>query len=84
MELNRQAEALQEEFKNVHKWLEGLKSNGTNAGLLKREIQQMEEEKQQVNAKIARLKKTVENLVCFSVYSFWRVTSYLTRTSFGE
>lgn len=35
---------------------------GTNAGTLKREIQQMEEEKQQVLSKISRLKKKVEGI----------------------
>jgi intraflagellar transport protein 81 len=47
-------------------WLEGIRykpiNTGTNAATLKREIQQMEEEKQQVLSKIARLKKKVEGV----------------------
>ncbi|KAI8916880.1 hypothetical protein BC831DRAFT_485830 [Entophlyctis helioformis] len=62
LDLSQQIEGLQEEFKNAHKWLEGLKQSGNNASNLKREIQQMEEEKQQVFNKVSRLKKKVDGV----------------------
>ncbi|KAL2920089.1 hypothetical protein HK105_200155 [Polyrhizophydium stewartii] len=62
VDLSRQIEAQQEEFKSTHKWLEGLKQSGNNAAALKREIQQMEEEKQQVINKVTRLRKKVEGV----------------------
>ena len=62
MDLSSQIDALQEEFKNAHKWLEGIKISGNNASTLKKEIQQLEEEKQQVLNKVNRLKKSVEGV----------------------
>lgn len=53
---------MQNDFKTRHKALDAMHDSGTNAGTLKREIQQMEEEKQQVQSKIMRLKKKVESV----------------------
>ncbi|KAI8895679.1 hypothetical protein BC833DRAFT_600460 [Globomyces pollinis-pini] len=62
LDLTRQIEALQEEFKNTHKYLDGLKQNGPNATALKREIHQMEEEKQQLYSKVTRIQKKVQGV----------------------
>ncbi|TPX35559.1 hypothetical protein SmJEL517_g02040 [Synchytrium microbalum] len=61
-ELSDELAALQDEFKNVHKQVETLRLNGNTASTLKREIQQMEEEKQQVSVKISRLKQKTEQV----------------------
>jgi intraflagellar transport protein 81 len=63
VELTSQIQILQEEFKTTHKYFDGLKESSSNSGTLKREIQQMEEEKQQVLSKISRLKKKVESFL---------------------
>ncbi|KAI8905563.1 hypothetical protein EDD86DRAFT_211793 [Gorgonomyces haynaldii] len=62
VQLGKEIENMQEQFKQSHKYLESIKDSGLNAGTLKREIQQMEEEKHQVIAKIQRLKKKVEHM----------------------
>lgn len=62
VELKTQLEAQQDQFKQLHKWIEGLKDSGANAATLKREIQQLEEEKQQVNSKLLRIRKKVETV----------------------
>ncbi|KAH6577294.1 hypothetical protein BASA62_000968 [Batrachochytrium salamandrivorans] len=62
MELKMQIETTQEEFKGVHKWLDSLKQSGNNAAILKREIQQMEEERQQVINKVTKLRKNVDGM----------------------
>ncbi|KAJ3091770.1 Intraflagellar transport protein 81 [Quaeritorhiza haematococci] len=61
-DLNRQLAELQEQFINVHKYVDGIRSSGISATSIKREIQQMEEEKQQVLSKISKLKKRVEDI----------------------
>jgi intraflagellar transport protein 81 len=53
---------IQEEFKVTHKYLDGLNQSGPNAGSLKREIQLMEEEKQQILSKIGRIQKRVQSI----------------------
>ncbi|KAJ3417510.1 Intraflagellar transport protein 81 [Chytridiales sp. JEL 0842] len=62
VELNQQVAALQEQFKEMHKYIEGLRQTGGATSTIKREIQQMEEEKQQVLSKIGKIKKKVENM----------------------
>ncbi|KAK6099451.1 hypothetical protein MT418_000866 [Batrachochytrium dendrobatidis] len=62
VDLITQISSAQEEFKSSHKWLDGLKQSGNNAAVIKREIQQMEEEKQQVMSKVAKLQKKVEGV----------------------
>ncbi|KAJ3222648.1 Intraflagellar transport protein 81 [Clydaea vesicula] len=62
LELQGQLQECQENFKNVHKLLDSLKQPGASASSIKREIQQMEEEKQQVLSKIYKLKKKVEQV----------------------
>lgn len=61
-ELLAHVEELQDQFKNSHKLISGLRNNGNTAAVIKREIQQMEEEKQQVNNKISKIKKKVEEV----------------------
>ncbi|KAI9017177.1 hypothetical protein BC832DRAFT_596490 [Gaertneriomyces semiglobifer] len=61
-ELARQVEELQQQFKEVHKTVSAMRSTGNNTAILKREIQQMEDEKQQVLAKISKIKKRVEEI----------------------
>ncbi|KAJ3370708.1 Intraflagellar transport protein 81 [Kappamyces sp. JEL0680] len=58
--LSTEMVAVQEEFKLVHKTYDGLKNSGQNAAVLKREIQMMEEEKQQITAKLAKIQKRVQ------------------------
>jgi len=61
-----QVQLLQDQFKETHKFMENVRQNGNNSAQLKREIQMMEEEKQQVQGKIERLKKKVDTFVrCF-------------------
>jgi intraflagellar transport protein 81 len=67
IELTSQIQVLQEGFKTTHKYFDGLKDSSSNSGTLKREIQQMEEEKQQVLSKISRLKKKVESFQILTV-----------------
>ncbi|KAI8825704.1 uncharacterized protein EV422DRAFT_563535 [Fimicolochytrium jonesii] len=61
-ELLRQVEELQEQFKEVHKTVDGIRGAGTNAATVKKEIQQLEDEKQQVHSKITNLRKRVEDI----------------------
>jgi intraflagellar transport protein 81 len=60
--LSNEIKAIQEEFKNTHKHLEGIKQSGNSALGLKREIQQMEEEKQQLLSKIIKIKTKVQQM----------------------
>ncbi|KAJ3287387.1 Intraflagellar transport protein 81, partial [Borealophlyctis nickersoniae] len=62
LDLTRQLEELQTQFKETHKVVDQMRQSGNNAGTLKREIQQMEEEKQQVLSKIAKIRKKVEEV----------------------
>jgi intraflagellar transport protein 81 len=63
--LAKELEMIQEEFKTIHKLLNGNKQSGPNSFVLKREIQLMEEEKQQLLAKIAKIQSRVKGLSKF-------------------
>ncbi|KAJ3103095.1 Intraflagellar transport protein 81 [Phlyctochytrium planicorne] len=64
LDLSEQVSILQEQFKEVHKYVDGLLQNGNAnaAANLKKEIQMMEEEKQQVTNKISKIKKKVQEI----------------------
>ncbi|KAJ3062377.1 Intraflagellar transport protein 81, partial [Rhizoclosmatium hyalinum] len=62
LELSEQVSELQDQFKELHKYIEGLRATGGATSSIKREIQQMEEEKQQVLNKISKIKKKVEQV----------------------
>ncbi|TPX46540.1 hypothetical protein SeLEV6574_g03161 [Synchytrium endobioticum] len=61
-ELSNEMYALQQEFKSIHKQVERLRLTGNTASTLKREIRQMEEERQQVTAKILRMQQRTEQV----------------------
>ncbi|KAJ3319005.1 Intraflagellar transport protein 81 [Boothiomyces sp. JEL0866] len=61
-DLTKQIESAQEEFRSTHRYLDGLKQSGPNSTAIKREIQQMEEEKQQLISKITRIQKKVQGV----------------------
>ncbi|KAI9105390.1 hypothetical protein DFS34DRAFT_599192 [Phlyctochytrium arcticum] len=61
-ELIRQVEDLQGQFKEIHKTVDTVQNSSANAGVLKKEIQQLEDEKQQVQNKIAKIRKRVEDI----------------------
>lgn len=63
LELQGQLGELQEQFKATHKYVQGLKQPGVSASSMKREIQQMEEEKQQLLSKISKLQQKVVQVV---------------------
>ncbi|KAJ3316717.1 Intraflagellar transport protein 81 [Blyttiomyces sp. JEL0837] len=62
MDLIEQVSMQQDQFKETHKYVEGLRQTSGDTINIKREIQQMEEEKQQVLNKIAKIKKKVEQV----------------------
>ncbi|KAJ3247337.1 Intraflagellar transport protein 81 [Chytriomyces hyalinus] len=62
LELCEQVSQLQDQFKETHKFVEGLRQTGGATTSVKREIQQMEEEKQQVLSKISKIRKKVEQV----------------------
>ncbi|KAJ3014255.1 UNVERIFIED_CONTAM: Intraflagellar transport protein 81 [Siphonaria sp. JEL0065] len=62
LELSEQVSMMQDQFKELHKYVEGLRTTGGATASIKREIQQMEEEKQQVLSKIGKIKKKVEQV----------------------
>ncbi|KND05085.1 uncharacterized protein SPPG_00760 [Spizellomyces punctatus DAOM BR117] len=61
-DLMRHVEDLQEQFKDIHKAVDGIRGSGTNAAVLKKEIQQLEDEKQQVLSRISKIRKRVEEI----------------------
>ncbi|KAJ3020677.1 Intraflagellar transport protein 81 [Thoreauomyces humboldtii] len=61
-DLMRQVEELQNQFKETHKTVDGSRGSGNNAALLKKEIQQLEDEKQQVQSKINKIRRRVEEI----------------------
>ncbi|KAI8590958.1 hypothetical protein BDZ88DRAFT_412911 [Geranomyces variabilis] len=61
-DLMRQVEELQEQFKETHKTVDSVRGSGNSAALLKKEIQQLEDEKQQVQSKISKIRKRVEEI----------------------
>ncbi|KAI9349273.1 hypothetical protein DFJ73DRAFT_789978 [Zopfochytrium polystomum] len=52
----------QEQFKEVHKYVDSVRQTGGLTANLKKEIQQMEEEKQQVLSKINKIRKKIEQV----------------------
>ncbi|TPX60824.1 hypothetical protein PhCBS80983_g01510 [Powellomyces hirtus] len=61
-DLMRQVEELQEQFKDTHKAVDGVRGSGNSAALIKKDIQQLEDEKQQVQSKIQKIRKRVEEI----------------------
>ncbi|KAJ3044268.1 Intraflagellar transport protein 81 [Rhizophlyctis rosea] len=61
-DLSKQLSDLQSQFKEIHRHVDQMKQSGNSAAIIKREIQQMEDEKQQVSNKIGRLRKKVEDV----------------------
>jgi len=57
-----QYEGMQENFKELHKDLETLKSSGFSVSEIKKDISAMEEEKEQILRRIDRLKKKAEGI----------------------
>ncbi|XP_035693402.1 intraflagellar transport protein 81 homolog isoform X1 [Branchiostoma floridae] len=62
---NQQYEELVEQFKELHKEFTELKKSGFSTSDIKKDIQSMEEEKEQVVRRIERLKKKVESVPNF-------------------
>ena len=60
VEVFQQYKELQAQFKETHKMLDKLRSNRFEPGEIKREIQQLEEEKEQLNTKITKIKQRVQ------------------------
>ncbi|XP_050042818.1 intraflagellar transport protein 81 homolog [Dermacentor andersoni] len=58
--LYAQYEVAMEQFKEAHKMSEALKASGLNTQELRRDISQMEQEREQLNKKIAKLRRKVE------------------------
>ncbi|KAM8961139.1 intraflagellar transport protein 81 homolog [Pelodytes ibericus] len=61
-ETNKQYEELMENFKMIHKECEQLKSSGFSTSEIRRDINAMEEEKDQLMKRVERLKKRVETV----------------------
>lgn len=62
IELMANYRANQDAFKNAHRQMDQLKQFKTTTADIKREIRQMEEEKQSIAAKLARLEKRAESV----------------------
>ncbi|KAJ8310527.1 hypothetical protein KUTeg_012392 [Tegillarca granosa] len=60
-DLYQQYEELMETFKDLHKQSEDLKKSGFNTTEIRKDIANMEEEKEQLNKRIERLKRKVES-----------------------
>lgn len=50
-----------DQFKDLHKEAEGLKNAGYNTGEIKKDISNMEDEKEQLIKRVERLKRKVHN-----------------------
>lgn len=69
--MNQNVIELQAQFKDTHKFMESVRPTGIYIGFmigntaanLKLEIQQMEDEKQQLTAKLAKIKSRVDGFV---------------------
>ncbi|XP_061322251.1 intraflagellar transport protein 81 homolog isoform X2 [Pezoporus occidentalis] len=61
-DINKQYEELMEAFKNLHKECEQLKTSGLSTAEIRRDIDAMEEEKDQLVKRVERLKKRVETV----------------------
>lgn len=77
VEVFQQYKELQAQFKETHKIADKLRSNRFEPGEIKREIQQLEEEKEQLNTKITKIKQRVQNVESFD--QLFEVTSALRR-----
>ncbi|XP_069105336.1 intraflagellar transport protein 81 homolog isoform X1 [Argopecten irradians] len=60
-ELYAQYEELMEQFKELHKQSDNLKNSGYNTTEIRKDISNMEDEKEQLNKRIERLKRKVES-----------------------
>ncbi|XP_013415931.1 intraflagellar transport protein 81 homolog [Lingula anatina] len=60
-ELYQQYEMYIEEFKELHKQMEQLKNSGFSTQEIRKDIANMEEEKEQLNRRVERLKRKVES-----------------------
>lgn len=60
-DLFAQYEELMEQFKELHKQAEKLRNSGFNTGEIRKDISNMEDEKEQLNKRIERLKRKVES-----------------------
>ena len=60
-DLFAQYEELMDQFKDLHKQAEKLRSSGFNTGEIRKDISNMEDEKEQLNKRIERLKRKVES-----------------------
>ena len=54
----------QEEFKEVHKEVDRIRTSGFEPSALKRDIQNLEEEKVQLGGRLNKSKKKVQDVVC--------------------
>jgi intraflagellar transport protein 81 len=61
MDLSQRLKELQADFKEVHKTVDHVRSQGARPGELKNEIAQLEQEKTQLRSKIQKLKRDAEN-----------------------
>ena len=77
VEVFQQYKELQASFKEIHKTCDKLRSNSLEPSEIKREIQQLEEEKEQLNTKIAKIKQRVQAVENFD--ALFEVTSALRR-----
>lgn len=68
LDLTSQIEANQEEFKENHKFLDEQRRSGPNAATIKREIQQMEVERQQIMGTLSRIQKRVQGVKRLEVW----------------
>jgi hypothetical protein len=60
-------EEAMEQFKELHKEAEGLKNSGFNTGEIKKDISNMEDEKEQLIKRVERLKRKVSKCSCFDI-----------------
>lgn len=61
-ELNESYLEMMEQFKELHKTVEQLRTSGLSTGEMKKDIVNMEEEKEQLHKRIDRMQKKVENV----------------------
>lgn len=60
--INKEILSHQEEFKESHKYLDELKQSGQSTTTIKKSIQKMEEEKQQISSKISSFEKRIKSI----------------------
>lgn len=61
-ELNETYDQLMEQFKEYHKELDRLKTSGFSTGEIKKDIMNMEDEREQLTKRVERLRKKVESV----------------------